>query len=113
MFTGSFALKSLTDTWTGSIPEFGSNGTTTVVLTQSGTSLSGTYSDTASNTGSVSGSVNATTRRVTFTVTWSADSSVKWGFSGTPDDAAAKLTGVCTNVQKSGCANNTWTMSRP
>ena len=69
--SGSLAIKTLTGTWRGLIPGDPMSGTPAVtgifVLTQSGTSVSGTYSD-PFGPGTISGFVQTATPLVTMTI---------------------------------------------
>jgi hypothetical protein len=100
-------VKSLTATWRGSLR--GSTTFSTVMpLTQSGTSLSGSYTDQTGGAGStVSGSVDPATGNVTFTV--AIPNFQPFTFTGSVDADVNNLNGVASG---SGFNSASWTMTR-
>jgi hypothetical protein len=104
--TASVTIRDLSGTWTGSLSAFGLVFNTTVSLTQSGTSLSGSYSDDFGFAGPLTGSVSAPLG-VTFTV--DPPGIVPWTFSGDANGAITQLSGVANG---SGFQNDPWNLSR-
>jgi hypothetical protein len=106
--SGAVMIKSMTGTWTGLIQ--GLPGTATVtgtfVLTQSGTSLSGTYSD-AFGPGTLSGAVQTTAPLVRITI--SQVGFTPFVFTGTPGGDADSVSGV---LNQSGFNNTPITIRR-
>jgi hypothetical protein len=106
--TGSVTIRDLTGTWTGVV--VGLPGTTTVtgtfVLTQSGTSISGTYSD-PFGPGTVSGRVSTTTPLVTMTI--AQQGFTPFVFTGTPNGTVDSISGV---LNQSGFSNTPITLNR-
>ena len=105
--TETVNVKSLSATWRG--PLRGTNTFNTVVtLTQSGTSLTGSYSDQTGGAGStVTGSVDPSNSAVTFTV--AIPGFQPWTFNGSVDTAVDNLTGVANG---SGFSNASWALAR-
>lgn len=103
--TTTVTVRSLSGIWRGPISLTAGNFNTIVSIGQSGTSLSGTYSD-EFGSGTCSGSVDST-GKVTFTVTQSGFQ--PWTFTGTPSSDVNMLNGVANG---SGFVNNTWTLTR-
>src|SRR5689334_9476265 len=101
-------VKSATGRWTGAINlGQGLSCNTTINFTQTGSSLSGTYSDCVPNSsGTVSGSVDGA-GAVSFTV--SLPGIIPFTFTGTPSADVNSLTGVANG---SGFVNNGWSMAR-
>jgi hypothetical protein len=101
--SGTVSVRNLSGTWQGGI----SGGfNTTVVLTQSGTTLSGTYRDQFPGNGAVSGSVSDQ-RSVTFRVT--IPGVQPFTFTGNANPDINQITGVANG---SGFVNDTWTLTR-
>ncbi|MGB7218396.1 MAG: PKD domain-containing protein [Vicinamibacterales bacterium] len=101
-------IKSLTGTWTGALSG-NTTFNTTLVLTQSGSSVTGTYSDQVPNAGTLTGAVSATAPVLTLSVT--VGGNVPFVYLGTPSLGATTdtITGV---VNGSGFTNAPWTLSR-
>ena len=106
--SGTVTIKSLTGTWTGLVA--GLPGTVTVtgtfVLTQSGTSISGTYSD-PFGPGTISGNVSTTSPIVSMTI--SQQRFTPFVLTGTPNGSADAVTGV---LNQSGFVNTPITINR-
>jgi hypothetical protein len=101
-------VKSLTATWRGPLRGATATFNSVVTMTQSGTSLSGSYTDQTGGAGStVAGTVTAATGAVTFTVT--IPGFQPWTFTGAVDASVDNLNGVANG---SGFANASWTMTR-
>lgn len=101
----SVTVKSLTGTWSGTLRGSSFSIPTTINFTQSGTSLSGGYSD-PDGPGSVSGQVSDP-RSVRFTVNQPPFN--PWVFTGTADDQLNNLNGVANG---SGFVSAPWTLAR-
>jgi hypothetical protein len=101
--TASVTIRDLSGTWTGTLDSFFN---TTLTFTQSGTTLSGSYSDNLGFTGPVTGSVSAPLG-VTFTV--SLPGFEPFTFSGSANGAITQLNGVANG---SGFQNDPWNLSR-
>ncbi|MGB7219301.1 MAG: PEGA domain-containing protein [Vicinamibacterales bacterium] len=115
MATGSLVVKSLTGVWSGPLSCCGGQTLNSVVtLTQSGTNLTGTYTDQfVGDAGTVTGTVNATTRQVIFTNSITAFPG-QFSFTGTANAAVTTLTGVGNDVSGTSVGpNSPWTMTRP
>jgi len=96
-------VRSLTGTWVGTLQELES---TTLMLTQSGTQLTGAYSDEVGGTGTVSGTVSAP-RSAAFKVTVSPFP--PWFFEGVVDGEVNRLEGLANG---GGFANEIWSLRR-
>jgi phage baseplate assembly protein gpV len=105
---GSVTIRSLSGTWAG--PIVGNPGTPTVtatfVLTQSGTSISGTYSD-AFGPGTIGGTVATSVPIVTMTI--SQQGFTPFVFTGTPNATVDAVSGV---LNQSGFMNTPITITR-
>lgn len=101
---GNITIRSLAATWVGKMDR---SFDTTITLTHSGTSLSGTYRDNFGLSGTVSGSINASTRAVSFTVT--VPTFAPFSFSGTVSGDFNALNGT---VNGSGFSNGAWNLTR-
>jgi hypothetical protein len=110
--TTSLVVKSLTGTWTGKPDAWCCTVTTTVVLTQTGTNLAGTFTDDIAENANVVGTVNTTTRQVNLTLTFISGGS-QMTFSGTPNAAANTLTGTCASATTVCGAGSPWILSHP
>jgi PKD domain-containing protein/PEGA domain-containing protein len=102
--TTSFAVRSLTGTWRGTVVSF---GTTTLSLTQTGTNVSGSYSDQFGLAGSAAGTVRTTPPQVTLIVT--VPGFQPFTFTGSANNDVSGLNGVANG---SGFINNGWTLTR-
>jgi len=112
----NLVVKNLNATWTGQLvccPSTTFN--TSVILSQSGTNLTGSFSDgNSGDAGPVTGSVNPTTRQVTFSVAPAYASGGTYTFVGSLNAAATTLTGVANNDSGTPVGpNSPWTMTRP
>jgi len=98
-------IKSITGTWQGPIP--GITGLLPrIVVTQSGSTFSGTYSD-GFFTGTISGTLSATSPTVKFTV--NSASFLPYRFEGAPGTTADTLVG---NAIDTGLPPTPWTLTR-
>lgn len=102
--TGMVTVRNLSATWRGPLTGF---TTTTIAMTQSGTILSGSYSDGFGFGGSVSGTVQQTSPQVRFTVTVAGFQ--PFIFTGSPNSDVSVLTGV---ANESGFTNASWNLTR-
>jgi hypothetical protein len=106
--SGTVTIKSLTGTWTGVI--VGLPGTVTVtgtfVLTQSGTSISGTYSD-PFGPGTISGAVSTTSPIVSMTIR--QQGFTPFVFTGNPNGSVDAVSGL---LNQSGFVNTPITINR-
>ena len=104
----SVTIKSLTGTWTGQVPAGNPAFVTgTFVLTQSGTSISGTYSDQFGPGTIASGTVRTTTPIVTMTI--NQQGFTPFVFTGTPGPDVNTIAGV---LNESGFNNAALTITR-
>lgn len=105
--SGNVTIRDLTGTWTGAINVGGFSYGTTVTLTQSGSTLSGSFLDMFGMGGPVpSGSVSSPLN-VRFVV--APPGFEPWTFSGTADASLDRLTG---RADGSGFTGQSWTLSR-
>jgi hypothetical protein len=106
---GTVIIKSLTGTWAGSLS--GNQAYNTVLsLTQTGATISGSYTDQRGGTGTVTGVVAANgVVAMSVTVTVQGVTNDPFNFSGTAGATLDTLTGVVNN---SGFTNAPWPQSR-
>jgi len=109
--SATITIKSMSGTWRGNIVGT-STFNTVLTLTQSGTTITGSYTDSqvtpVFGAGALSaGSVDATSGRVTFTVT--VPGFAPFTFSGTPSSDVNTVNGAANG---SGFVNATWNITR-
>jgi PKD repeat protein len=100
--TTTVTVRSLTGTWRGSHPFY---GLTTIVLNQSGTTFSGSWTD-PFGPGTVTGNVTTTAPNVRLTVNFPGFNPGQW--NATPNSDVTSLTGTYTEPGVSG----TFTVTR-
>jgi hypothetical protein len=103
--TGTVSVRNLSGTWVGTIAG-GGVFNTTVVLAQSGATLTGTYRDQSPGTGAVNGTVSDQ-RSVSFRV--AIPGFQPFNFTGNANPDINQITGVANG---SGFVNDTWTLTR-
>lgn len=104
--TGTVVIQSLTGTWKGPLVSNTTTYNTTLMLTQTGAAVTGTYSDHLLNSGTVSGSVTPGSSPVSLSVT--VGSFDPFTFTGSPAANADALTGTANGVALTA----TWTLTR-
>jgi PKD domain-containing protein/PEGA domain-containing protein len=110
--TLDLVVTSLTDSnWSGAPSGWSSSAT--VALNQSGTDLTGTFTD-SNGSAPLAGTIDESTRQLTFVVTFTSPPR-SMRFVGLPSSAVRQLVGTCYNLQATNCGQSgtPWTLTRP